>query len=403
MTRRTGAATLLICSLMVGTASAETLKPTRFNDPNPGECKANDCSLREAVIDANQSPGPTTIKLSRGTYELEIAEDAGHPSRSGDLDMSGPAAIRGQGPRKTTISGGGTERILDIGAVGRIGLPRHTLSGMTLTDGFGDDGGAVRTGFSDARLKHLVIQNSLASRGGGLAAVRTRLTVTDTTIRGNIASYGGGFFAPAGFSSTEAVIKASTISGNQAGVGGGLSLDGLNNPGAEDEPVADVINSTVAGNRSSNTGGGISALNGATVRLDNSTVAYNSANIQGSGGSGGGLSQSGTASFEFADSILAANTVGAGGSNPQCVGTFPANGGANLIANLSGDSCSIFGTIVGDALIGPLAKNGGPTKTIALLAGSQAIGLATTCPKRDQRGKKRPDDCDAGAFERKGP
>jgi hypothetical protein len=38
-------------------ASADVFKPTRFNDPTPGKCKPQDCSLREAVIAARTRSG----------------------------------------------------------------------------------------------------------------------------------------------------------------------------------------------------------------------------------------------------------------------------------------------------------------------------------------------------------
>jgi hypothetical protein len=64
---------------------------------------------------------------------------------------------------------------------------------------------------------------------------------------------------------------------------------------------------------------------------------------------------------------------------------------------------------VPELLLGPLAMNGGPTETHALLQGSPAIdaGVAAGCPSQDQRGIARPADgdldgvarCDSGAFE----
>ena len=55
-------------------------------------------------------------------------------------------------------------------------------------------------------------------------------------------------------------------------------------------------------------------------------------------------------------------------------------------------------------LLGPLADNGGPTRTRALLLGSPAIDTAdnAVCPATDQRGVARPQlaACDIGAFER---
>jgi hypothetical protein len=56
-----------------------------------------------------------------------------------------------------------------------------------------------------------------------------------------------------------------------------------------------------------------------------------------------------------------------------------------------------------DPLVGPLADNGGPTRTLALLSDSPAIdaGSDEACPPTDQRGVPRPfgEHCDIGAFE----
>jgi hypothetical protein len=58
-----------------------------------------------------------------------------------------------------------------------------------------------------------------------------------------------------------------------------------------------------------------------------------------------------------------------------------------------------------DPKLGPLADNGGPTRTHALLLGSPAIDAASTpdCPTTDQRGVLRPQGaaCDIGSYERK--
>jgi hypothetical protein len=75
--------------------------------------------------------------------------------------------------------------------------------------------------------------------------------------------------------------------------------------------------------------------------------------------------------------------------------------------NLSSDSSCQF-TVPGslnntDPLLSPLDDFGGPTPTMALLAGSPAIdhGFSIYCPARDQRGITRPfgGNCDIGAFE----
>ena len=58
-------------------------------------------------------------------------------------------------------------------------------------------------------------------------------------------------------------------------------------------------------------------------------------------------------------------------------------------------------SVFADALVAPLADNGGPTQTMALMSGSPAIntGTATGAPATDQRGLPRFGAVDKGAFE----
>jgi hypothetical protein len=76
----------------------------------------------------------------------------------------------------------------------------------------------------------------------------------------------------------------------------------------------------------------------------------------------------------------------------------------NLIKNdsVSPNSCGTS-VVTSDPVLGTLANNGGPTHTIALLAGSPAIdaGDDETCEETDQRGVERPQGahCDIGAYE----
>ncbi|MCB9593102.1 MAG: hypothetical protein H6719_10250 [Sandaracinaceae bacterium] len=56
--------------------------------------------------------------------------------------------------------------------------------------------------------------------------------------------------------------------------------------------------------------------------------------------------------------------------------------------------------VFADAMLSPLADNGGPTPTMMPGAGSMAIGLGADCPETDQRGEPRPTGtCAAGAVE----
>ena len=101
-------------------------------------------------------------------------------------------------------------------------------------------------------------------------------------------------------------------------------------------------------------------------------------------------------------SIVALN-VETGGVGADCGGIGFLGTGINLISTTNQGTCSDATPIVAvNPLLGPLARNGGPTQTIALLPGSPAIGAAGAgkTPARDQRGVKRADP-DLGAYERR--
>ncbi len=202
----------------------------------------------------------------------------------------------------------------------------------------------------------------------------------------------------------------STIADNSAGAGGGIDNEG----------TMTVTNSTIADN-SAFEGGGISIYG--TTTITSSTIAYNSIN----GGGGGGLFLwSGNAILD--NTIVALNTGAiTGGTTPDDI--FEAGGPASSSSayNLIGTGGSgglvngVNGNQVGvaDPGLDPngLQDNGGPTQTIALLAGSPAIDAGSNSlavdPTTgqplafDQRGPGFPrianGNVDFGAFEFEGP
>lgn len=188
------------------------------------------------------------------------------------------------------------------------------------------------------------------------------------------------------------LIDRSTISANAASrKGGGLRVDGS---------VA-VLNSTFTAN-SAQSGGAISVAGSADVSF--STLVDNTSNNS----SGGGLDRNG-GSVTVTNLILTnANQGSSDGSD--CSGT-PDLVGVNVIGNAQGCNPGAD-VIVGQALLGPLANNGGATPTIALLEASVGVDAALSCETvngtsvvEDQRFISRPATvgasplCDIGAFE----
>jgi len=149
---------------------------------------------------------------------------------------------------------------------------------------------------------------------------------------------GGGIYA-----AETVTLVNSTVSGNSAeGPGGGIFSEG----------DVELTNSTVIDNTSSSAGGGISAQIGLFV--NNSIVAQN-LDFSGNPDIKSGIG------FVSIQSSLIGNNLGTS-LIPAPVGTPDSNG------NLIGSEVLQI-----DPLLGPLADNGGPTKTHAILTGSPAL------------------------------
>jgi hypothetical protein len=394
LTAALGAALVSVFGLLAGTGSAAAVsrvfKPTRFDDPTPSGCHRHDCSLREAVISANQHPGPDSIVLSKGHYRLSIPENNSDDAEGGDLDVIDPATIIGKGPRRTQVDAKG-----GFGVFAFLGFDSHQLEHLTVEGGARDDGAGIFVGPSSfAGVDLVVTDNHATADGGGIYTVGAPFKLLDSTVAGNSAIRGGGIFIPAGFVQTpQFQLLYSTVSGNTATDGAGLYNDGANEFGNTMPGKLDIVNSTIAGNQASGAAGGILTEATAQTTLLSTTVALNTA---GSSSAGGLANPSG--SMALGNSLVAGNSEDLVLSG-QCSGGTA--GTRNVIEG--SEPCGLDAATnraVAAAGIGTLADNGGPTKTIALKKGSPAIKYARDCPKRDQRHIKRPARCDAGAFQR---
>jgi hypothetical protein len=144
------------------------------------------------------------------------------------------------------------------------------------------------------------------------------------------------------------------------------------------------------------------------MALTNATVARNALHATGHSVKvqGGGLYSisGGPANPSLEATIVGLNSAKSG---PDCHGTFPSEG-YNLVRKTLGCKFVKKATdkVHVDPKLGPLASNGGPTQTDALLIGSPAIDAIphSACAVTvDQRNVPRPQHrrCDIGAYERK--
>jgi CSLREA domain-containing protein len=276
---------------------------------------------------------------------------------------------------------------------------------LTNTNVARNSGGGIATNRGRSTITHARI---VGNSGVGIFAIgeENTVTLTHSTVEGNsgvgIANRDGSTFT----------ISNSTVADNS---GGGISNEALDEGRV---PVAlTLINSTVSGNGSSATsGGGIFNRSRsldeapATLTLVNSTVVRNSATQEGGGIDIFHLS---AGTLTLVNSLVAQNHAPTGPDVFRVEGTSVlarfsligdgsgsgiTNTDGNQVGNVSPNSSPI------DPRLGPLADNGGPTRTHALLLGSPAIDAASTpdCPTTDQRGVLRPQGaaCDIGSYER---
>jgi hypothetical protein len=243
---------------------------------------------------------------------------------------------------------------------------------------------------------------------GGAIFNMSTATLERLRLVGNRSDGGGALFSSP---RTYATIRDSVLASNTAVEGGAIRFDSggeLVNSTVADNVLRMKDLATVLPDEMSGYGGGIDHRGGNDVAIVNSTIVRNHA-IKGGGGVNSGQAYSPISDkielgrVRIRNSIVALNTSEAGPANCHVAAQIIESTGHNVSND---DSCFLTaaGDLPGrDPLLGPLADNGGPTETAALLAGSPAIdaGAADGCQRRDQRGVARPQGpgCDIGAYE----
>jgi hypothetical protein len=314
-------------------------------------------SLRQAVIDA--CPGNT---ITFGGVVSPIGLTSGQLTIDKSLTITGPGASL-----LTVGRAAGTGRIFSVSP----GVAA-TIEDLTIAHGLLGGSGCGAGIYNDRgtlTVRRATVTGNAATSGGGICSnadgAAASLTLAASTVSGNTASFGGGIFTQgiAGGTSTMAIVD-SAISGNMAmGDGAGLYISGATDTSVE----ATIANTTTTGNRADNAGGGIHVVMG-TVTLNNTLVAGNRV--------GPGPSTTASDVLGALAAASASNLIGAD------------TGMTGVMHGTNGNQVGMSGSPI-DPRLGPLASNGGPTLTHALLPGSPALDAgdnALAVGVTDQRG-----------------
>lgn len=331
---------------LAGPMAAADFVVTRYDDPVPGACLADDCSLREALVAANDDGLLDRIVLSAGVYAVNLAGAGDDAALTGDLDVVQDVEFVGAGAGLTVIDGTGlgeeiffTKGNSSLDATWRDLTVRNSpKAGLVLTLGT----------FLLERCE--IRQSGVTGTASGISAsLFATVTVRETTIAGSTAS---------GIQGSQATLTLdnATLTGNsqvELSVGGGTVVHcghcTIADPGDSDFEIA---------------------IFSSTATFENSVV--------------------------HGECFLSSATFTSNGGNLESPGhscTFDHAADQEDVADLG---------------LAALAGNGGGTRTMKPSGTSPLLGAATAagCAAADQRGAPRPPDgdgCDSGAVERVDP
>lgn len=344
---------MIVGLILMGSPPRKAFANSIVVNTNADNSTAGDklCTLREAINNANLHSDTTGGDCTAGsgtdtiTFDGTVFSTAKTITLTGALpSITGTLTIDGPGANLLTVDGAGSFRPFYVTSGADL-----TLDNLTISNGSSGTGGGIYNNGGTLTVTNVtLLGNSAAApagtvaQGGGIYNGGGTVTVTNTTLSGNTVTAAGGipgavYSGGGGICNNGGTLKVinTTLSGNSASTsspvfpvyGGGIYNDG---------GTMTVTNTTLSGNSADNSGGGI--YNNDTLNLNNSIVANST---------GGDCVNSGSGTTNAQNSLIedGLNCVNGTGSN-------------NLMVN---------------PMLGTLADNGGPTETMALQAGSQAI------------------------------
>ena len=242
-------------------------------------------SLRWAIEQANNNSGLDTINVDVDSITL-----------SESIHISDSLDINGNG---VTITQTGSDRLFDINDFDDTIQADISLNNLTLTGGNPvETGGAILSYENLSIIDSKLLNNQTTKRGGAVYLEQASLYIDNTVISDNIVqvldvefSDGGGIYVTNG----ELKIANSTVAANQSLAASIVLFDSIatidntqiiNNPStgiALFSSQAEIVDSTLEGNHSEISAGGILLLDNSAITVANSNIIDNVADF------GGGL------------------------------------------------------------------------------------------------------------------
>jgi len=340
---------LLAAAVLTSAAQAGTFNVTRMNDPVPDGCKVSDCSLREAVIDADQTQAKDTIVLPAGTYLIDL-DGSDNSETTGDLDISTDMEFVGA---PSTIDGQELGRIMDISSDANVTLRDLTLqnANTSLATNGSLNGGALEIDGGSLTLDTVTFDNnSTQSLGGGVRAFGDAVVIiNDCLFVNNKAGSGAAINAGTGITVRNTVFRGNSASQRATVYFTGNTSDSV------------LENVTFDQNLANGSGGGAILFLGRKLLIDGLIAAGN----QVTGGKGGAVLTTGTA---HAKEVRIVNAIFEG-NKAEDGGAISVSGSPDLLDITHSSFISNVATDDGGALY---VTSGNVTVTNDTFSGNQA-------------------------------
>ena len=178
---------------------------TNLNDDGSG-------SLRQAIVDSNNTAGPNEIDFSAGLSGTITLT-------SGELKIeNNNVMIVGPGQNSLSVSGNANSRVFEVAA----GVTA-SLSGITITDGKADDGGGISNHGAVTINACTLSGNRADNQGGAIFNDGSTFSAIDSTFSGNSSTYGGALMIEGNSSAVGCTFSGNSSSGN----GGAVSVGSI--------------------------------------------------------------------------------------------------------------------------------------------------------------------------------